>query len=91
MPERIFTGLSVLLQPGVLKRALQPYCVGGPWGRLLDSEAERLGEANVQASETEGRIGTGAAPAVLASGRARLSVPSRRGLARWQPHLADRR
>jgi type IV secretion system protein VirB4 len=60
------TGLSVLLQSGALKRALQPYCVGGPWGRLLDAEAERLGAAHVQAFETEGLIGGGAAPAVLA-------------------------
>src|SRR5450432_4009208 len=64
--ERTLTGLSVLLQSGALKRALQPYCVGGPWGRLLDAEAERLGEADIQAFETEGLIGTGAAPAVLA-------------------------
>src|ERR1700676_172560 len=64
--ERTLTGLSVLLQSGALKRALQPYCVGGPWGRLLDAEAERLGQADVQAFETEGLIGTGAAPAVLA-------------------------
>ena len=64
--ERTLTGLSVLLQSNDLKRALQPYCVGGPWGRLLDAEAERLGEADVQAFETEGLIGTGAAPAVLA-------------------------
>ena len=49
-----------------LKRALQPYCLGGPYGRLLDAEAERLGERRVQAFETEGLIGTGAAPAVLA-------------------------
>jgi type IV secretion system protein VirB4 len=64
--ERTLTGLSVLLQSGALKRALQPYCVGGPWGRLLDAEAERLGAAHVQAFETEGLIGGGAAPAVLA-------------------------
>ena len=64
--ERTLTGLSVLLQSGALKRALQPYCVGGPWGRLLDAEAERLGEADIQAFETEGLIGIGAAPAVLA-------------------------
>src|SRR5262249_55564774 len=64
--ERTLTGLSVLLQSGALKRAVQPDCVGGPWGRLLDAEAERLGEADVQAFETEGLIGTGAAPAVLA-------------------------
>ncbi|KJC45266.1 conjugal transfer protein TrbE [Bradyrhizobium sp. LTSP857] len=64
--ERTLTGLSVLLQSTALKRALQPYCLGGPYGRLLDAELERLGEASVQAFETEGLIGTGAAPAVLA-------------------------
>jgi type IV secretion system protein VirB4 len=55
----------VLLQAQALKQALQPYCVGGPFGRLLDAEAERLGEASVQAFETEGLIGAGAAAAVL--------------------------
>jgi type IV secretion system protein VirB4 len=64
--ERTLTGLSVLLQSQALKRALQPYCLGGAYGRLLDAETERLGEASVQAFETEGLIGTGAAPAVLA-------------------------
>ncbi|HDZ74519.1 MAG TPA: conjugal transfer protein TrbE [Aurantimonas coralicida] len=66
LAERTLTGLSVLLQSSALKQALKPYCVGGPYGRLLDSEAERLGEASVQVYETEGLIGTGAAPAVLA-------------------------
>jgi type IV secretion system protein VirB4 len=65
LPERTLTGLSILLQSNALKRALQPYCVGGPYGRLLDAEAERLGGASVQAFETEGLIGTGAAAAVL--------------------------
>jgi type IV secretion system protein TrbE len=63
--ERTLTGLSVLLQSNALKQALQPYTVVGPWGRLLDAEAERLGAADVQAFETEGLIGAGAAPAVL--------------------------
>ncbi|NLS75124.1 conjugal transfer protein TrbE [Bradyrhizobium brasilense] len=63
--ERTLTGLSVLLQSTALKRALQPYCLGGPYGGLLDAEFERSGEASVQAFETEGLIGTGAAPAVL--------------------------
>ncbi len=63
--ERTITGLVVLLQSTALKQALQPYCVGGPFGRLLDAEAERLGEADVQAFETEGLIGSGAAPTVL--------------------------
>ena len=63
--ERTITGLSVLLQSNALKQAIQPYTVAGPWGRLLDAETERLGEAEVQAFETEGLIGAGAAPAVL--------------------------
>jgi type IV secretion system protein VirB4 len=63
--ERTLTGLAVLLQSQTLKQALQPYCLGGPYGRLLDAEAERLGEADVQAFETEGLTASGAAPAVL--------------------------
>ena len=63
--ERTITGLTVLLQSSALKQALRPYCIGGPYGRLLDAEHERLGEASVQAFETEGLIGTSAAPAVL--------------------------
>jgi type IV secretion/conjugal transfer VirB4 family ATPase len=64
--ERTLTGLSVLLQSNVLKRALQPYCIGGPYDRLLDAESERLGESSVQVFETDGLIGTAVAPAVLA-------------------------
>ncbi|WP_434721304.1 conjugal transfer protein TrbE [Mesorhizobium sp. RIZ17] len=63
--ERTLTGLSVLLQSSVLKQALKPYCIGGPYGRLLDAEHEHLRKASVQAFETEGLIGTAAAPAVL--------------------------
>ena len=66
LEERTLTGLSVLLQSNVLKRALQPYCLGGPYDRLLDAESERLGESSVQVFETDGLIGTGVAPAVLA-------------------------
>jgi type IV secretion system protein TrbE len=65
IPERTLTGLCALLQSNVLKRALQPYCLGGPYGRLLDAEFERLGEGSVQVFETDGLIGTGVAPAVL--------------------------
>ncbi|MCL8489090.1 MULTISPECIES: conjugal transfer protein TrbE [Bradyrhizobium] len=64
--ERTITGLCVLLQSNDLKQALRPYCVGGPYGRLLDAESEHLGSADVQAFEIEGLVGTGAAPAVLA-------------------------
>jgi len=63
--ERTLTGLAVLLQSSTLKQALRPYCLGGPFGRLLDAEAERLGQARVRAFETEGLIGSSAAPAVL--------------------------
>ncbi|HRO01838.1 MAG TPA: conjugal transfer protein TrbE, partial [Nitrobacter sp.] len=64
--ERTLTGLAVLLQSSKLKQTLRPYCIGGAYGRLLDSEQERLGEASVQAFETEGLIGTGTAGAALA-------------------------
>ncbi|MFG1230369.1 conjugal transfer protein TrbE [Xanthobacter wiegelii] len=63
--ERTLTGLAVLLQSNALKQALRPYCIGGAHGRLLDAETEHLGQASVQAFETEGLIGTSAAPAVL--------------------------
>ncbi|MGJ4932398.1 conjugal transfer protein TrbE [Bradyrhizobium sp. HKCCYLS2038] len=64
--ERTLTGLSVLLQSNSLKRALKPYCLDGAHGRLLDADHEALGDGSVQAFETEGVIGTAAAPAVLA-------------------------
>ncbi|EKF42317.1 conjugal transfer ATPase TrbE [Nitratireductor indicus C115] len=63
--ERTITGLTVLLQSTRLKQALKPYCIGGAHAGLLDAEMEWLGDASVQAFETEGLIGTGAAPAVL--------------------------
>jgi type IV secretory pathway VirB4 component len=63
--ERTLTGLAVLLQSLPLKQALAPYCVGGAFGLLLDAESEHLGDARVQAFETEGLVGSAAAPAVL--------------------------
>lgn len=63
--ERTITGLCVLLQSNDLKQALRPYCVGGPYGRLLDAETEHLGSSDVQVFEIEALVGTGAAPAVL--------------------------
>ncbi|MBO9707452.1 MAG: conjugal transfer protein TrbE [Caulobacter sp.] len=64
--QRTLTGLSALLASIDLKRALAPYCLGGPWGRLLDADRETLGDHAVEAFETEGLLGTPAAPAVLA-------------------------
>ena len=63
--ERTLTGLAVLLQSYPLKQALAPYCIGGPWGRLLDADEEKLGVARVQAFETEGLAGAASAGAVL--------------------------
>ena len=63
--ERTLTGLCALLQSQQLKRAFAPYCVNGPFGRLLDAEDERIGSANVLTFETEGLIGNSAGPAVL--------------------------
>src|SRR6516165_9191149 len=37
--ERTLTGLCALLQSNVLKRALQPYCLGGPAGFLMQSSS----------------------------------------------------
>ena len=63
--QRTLTGLSVLIQASGLKRALTPYTLAGPYGRLLDADHEAFGSSDVQAFETEGLIGTPAAPAVL--------------------------
>lgn len=64
--ERTLTGFCALLASQDLKLALAPYCLGGAWGRLLDADRESLGDHDVEAFETEGLLGTSAAPAVLA-------------------------
>ncbi len=64
--ERTLTGLAALLPTLDLKSALAPYTLAGPWGRLLDADVEALAAGAVQAFETEGLLGTPAAPAVLA-------------------------
>ena len=63
--QRTLTGLTVLIQASGLKRALAPYTLAGPYGRLLDGDVEHFGESDTQAFETEGLVGTPAAPAVL--------------------------
>ncbi|WP_010511123.1 conjugal transfer protein TrbE [Komagataeibacter europaeus] len=63
--ERTLSGVVALLQSNALKQALAPYCLGGPYGRLLDADAEQLGHADVVVFETEGLIGSGAASPVL--------------------------
>jgi type IV secretion/conjugal transfer VirB4 family ATPase len=51
--ERTLTGLSVLLQSNRLRQALQAYTLTGPYGRLLDADQDRLGQADVQGFEME--------------------------------------
>ncbi len=53
LAERTLTGLSVLLQSNRLRQALQPYTLTGPYGRLLDADHDRLGQADVQCFEME--------------------------------------
>ena len=51
--ERTLTGLSVLLQSNTLRRAMEPYILGGPHGALLDADRDRFGASNVQCFEME--------------------------------------
>lgn len=64
--ERTLTGLSAMLQSRPLKQALQPYCAGGAHGGLLDAEADTIAFSQTSVFETQGLVGTPAAPAVLA-------------------------
>ena len=52
-PQRTLSGLAALMQSNALKAALQPYTVEGPFGRLLDAEADRMSDADVVAFEME--------------------------------------
>jgi len=51
--ERTLTGLSVLMQSNRLRQALQPYTLKGPYGRLLDSDEDQLGHADILCFEME--------------------------------------
>ena len=51
--QRTLTGLSALLQSNILKAALQPYMLDGPFGDLLDAADETLMPACVQCFEME--------------------------------------
>jgi type IV secretory pathway VirB4 component len=53
LEQRTLTGLAVLLQSNLLRQALQPYVLGGAYGRLLDADHDRLGEGDVQGFEME--------------------------------------
>lgn len=55
--ERTITGLTLLLQSNVLRTALAPYTIDGPYGRLLDAAEQNLAFADVQCFETEALMG----------------------------------
>jgi type IV secretion system protein VirB4 len=55
--ERTLTGLALLLQSTVLRSALAPYTLEGPFGRLLDAAEDDLAIADVQCFETEALMG----------------------------------
>ncbi|MEQ1612088.1 MAG: conjugal transfer protein TrbE [Hyphomicrobiaceae bacterium] len=52
--ERTLTGLAVLIQSAALSKALSPYTLEGPYGRLLDGAADTLALADVMHFEMEG-------------------------------------
>ncbi len=58
--ERTLTGLTLLLQSELLRSALAPYTLEGPFGRLLDAAEDNLACHHVQCFETEALMGQGA-------------------------------
>ena len=59
--ERTLTGLSLLLQSNLLKAALQPYTLEGPFGALLDASEDQLSISEVHCFETETLMGESSA------------------------------
>lgn len=52
--ERTMTGLCLLLQSNLLRTALSPYALGGPYGQLIDASHDDLCLSSLQCFETEG-------------------------------------
>jgi type IV secretion system protein VirB4 len=55
--ERTMTGLAMLLQSTVLRSALSPYTLDGPFGALLDAARDDLALSDMQCFETEALMG----------------------------------
>lgn len=55
--ERTLTGLVVLLSSPVLKAALQPFTLDGPFGHSLDADHDGLTLADIHCFETEELMG----------------------------------
>lgn len=51
--QRTLTGLKALLQDSTLRQALDTYCLGGPYGEILDADTEVFYESNWQCFEME--------------------------------------
>lgn len=49
--QRTLTGLSALLQDQTLRLALQPYCLGGPYGSILDADHNNIKTGHFQCFE----------------------------------------
>ncbi|MGB5076815.1 MAG: conjugal transfer protein TrbE [Sphingorhabdus sp.] len=56
--ERTLTGLSLLLQSNILKSALLPYTLEGPFGSLLDAAEDEFQLGDVECFETEALLAT---------------------------------
>ena len=55
--ERTMTGLTMLLQSSMLRSALSPYTLEGPFGGLLDAARDDLALSDLQCFETEALMG----------------------------------
>lgn len=51
--QRTLTGLKALLQDNQLRQALDTYCLGGPYGEILDADSEVFYQSNWQCFEME--------------------------------------
>ncbi len=51
--QRTLTGLKALLQDTKLRQALDTYCLGGPYGEILDADTEAFYDTNWQCFEME--------------------------------------
>ena len=56
--QRTLTGLSALVQNKVIRLALEPYCVGGAYGNILDSDHENLKLYHFECFEMEALMQT---------------------------------
>tara|TARA_R110002049_G_scaffold66453_1_gene173406 strand:- start:6671 stop:9100 length:2430 start_codon:yes stop_codon:yes gene_type:complete len=51
--QRTLTGLAALIQSSTLRRALQPYTLEGPYGALLDADADSFAASDMACFEME--------------------------------------